>query len=220
MKLKAHSRLGRPKDIAKRDAIMAAAAKLFLSEGFDAVTMDQVAMQAGVSKMTIYSHFDDKETLFENFLTSISDGMTEALDSKIDEGLSLRDRLEITGRGFLQTIGGPLIPSMLLSIIMIRKNPTLARRFYNAGPGRTRAALITLIQKYASRGELQVIRAEWAVDDLMGLWEGGLPAKMMLGIGGPLTLSEIKRRASRAVDVFLRAYAVAPKANVLHRRPR
>ena len=53
---------GRPKDPAKRAAILDAAEKLFLSQGFTGTSMDAVAKEAGVSKLTVYSHFSDKET--------------------------------------------------------------------------------------------------------------------------------------------------------------
>ena len=55
---------GRPKDPAKRAAILEAAKTLFLAGGFSGTSMDAVAKEAGVSKLTVYSHFSDKETLF------------------------------------------------------------------------------------------------------------------------------------------------------------
>jgi TetR/AcrR family transcriptional repressor of mexJK operon len=55
---------GRPKDLAKRQAILDAAKTLFLTKGYANTSMDAVATQAGVSKLTVYSHFNDKETLF------------------------------------------------------------------------------------------------------------------------------------------------------------
>ena len=55
---------GRPKDLGKRAAILDAAKRLFLVQGFTGVSMDQIAAEAGVSKLTVYSHFGDKESLF------------------------------------------------------------------------------------------------------------------------------------------------------------
>ncbi len=55
---------GRPKDLAKRAAILDAAKQMFTQHGFDGVSMDQIAAAAGVSKLTVYSHFGDKEALF------------------------------------------------------------------------------------------------------------------------------------------------------------
>ncbi len=44
----------------KHELIVAAARKLFSSEGFGAVSMDAIAAEAGVSKLTVYSHLDNK----------------------------------------------------------------------------------------------------------------------------------------------------------------
>ena len=55
---------GRPKDLAKRASILEAAKCMFLGHGFEGVSMDQIAAAAGVSKLTVYSHFGDKGALF------------------------------------------------------------------------------------------------------------------------------------------------------------
>src|SRR4051812_37338833 len=50
---------------ARREAILAAALDEFSARGFAAARLDDVARRAGVAKGTIYVHFRDKETLFE-----------------------------------------------------------------------------------------------------------------------------------------------------------
>ncbi|OCG89579.1 TetR/AcrR family transcriptional regulator, partial [Xanthomonas euvesicatoria] len=55
---------GRPKDLGKRAAILGAARTMFMEQGYAGVSMDGIAAQAGVSKLTVYSHFGDKESLF------------------------------------------------------------------------------------------------------------------------------------------------------------
>jgi AcrR family transcriptional regulator len=55
---------GRPKDLEKRAAILDAAKRLFPTSGFEGTSMDAIAADAGVSKLAVYSHFRDKETLF------------------------------------------------------------------------------------------------------------------------------------------------------------
>lgn len=49
----------------KGEAILAGARSEFLRHGYAATTMDRVAAAAGVSKATVYSHFSDKDTLFQ-----------------------------------------------------------------------------------------------------------------------------------------------------------
>ena len=61
---------GRPKDMEKRAAILAAAKALFISNAFAGTSMDAIAADAGVSKLTVYSHFGDKDNLFREVIRS------------------------------------------------------------------------------------------------------------------------------------------------------
>ena len=58
--------------LSTRDAIFAAAARLFSSRGFDGVSMDDTARDAGVNKAMIYYHFADKLALYRAI---VSDGL-------------------------------------------------------------------------------------------------------------------------------------------------
>jgi AcrR family transcriptional regulator len=49
---------------AKRDAILAAASSLFLSEGYDGASMGKIAAAAGLTPNTLYWYFRDKDELF------------------------------------------------------------------------------------------------------------------------------------------------------------
>ncbi|MBD9647951.1 TetR/AcrR family transcriptional regulator [Ensifer sp. PDNC004] len=51
-----------------RDLIVAAAEKLFYAEGIRAVSVDAVAEAAGVTKRTLYYHFDSKDALIAAYL--------------------------------------------------------------------------------------------------------------------------------------------------------
>jgi TetR/AcrR family transcriptional repressor of mexJK operon len=199
-------RSGRPKDTAKREAILKAACGLFASQPFDLVTMEAVADHARVSKMTVYSHFNDKETLFETIVAATADQMISALSGP-ERGDSLRERLIAVGITFLGVILGSDICKMSHTLPgALRANRELAERFYAAGPSRVRSALATMITAAAKRGELVVDDANYAADDLVSLWEGSMPAKIAFGLAELNTPAEIRRRAVRGTDVFMRAY--------------
>lgn len=53
-----------PATSAKAEQILGGAIEVFLASGYAGTSMDRVAAQAGVSKHTIYHHFNDKEGLF------------------------------------------------------------------------------------------------------------------------------------------------------------
>lgn len=204
--LPAISRSGRPKDGAKREAIVTAARVLFASQPFDLVTMEAVAARANVSKMTVYSHFHDKETLFETIVAATADQMIGAL-AEPDRGDRLCERLSAVGTSFLGVTLGSDICKMAHTLPgALRANRALADRFYAAGPARVRAALAAMIATAAERGELAVDDSNLAADDLVSLWEGSMPAKIAFGLAEPGTPEEIRRRALRGTKVFLRAY--------------
>jgi AcrR family transcriptional regulator len=54
----------------RRDAILEAALEEFSARGFAATRLDDVARRAEVAKGTIYLHFADKETLFQELIRS------------------------------------------------------------------------------------------------------------------------------------------------------
>lgn len=53
-----------------RDRILDAANRLFYGEGIRAVSMDAIAGKAGVTKRTLYYHFESKDDLIAGYLTS------------------------------------------------------------------------------------------------------------------------------------------------------
>ncbi|MEX3980874.1 TetR/AcrR family transcriptional regulator [Paraburkholderia sp. EG287A] len=200
------SRAGRPKDPAKRAAIVEAATRLFAGQRYDMVTMEDVALNAGVSKMTVYSHFTDKEALFEDVVRGVSDQMMRGLTDVGSEKLPLRERLTDIGTAFLTVIIELHVGGMVHSLPMLSVNHALRRRLYDAGPGRTLAVLAGIVKEAVERNELIVDSPGEAAQDLVSLWEGELTARILFGVVEPATGEEIAQRAQRGTDVFFRAY--------------
>lgn len=57
---------------AKQTQILKGAIQVFLQRGYAGTSMDRVAISAGVSKQTIYSHFQDKEGLFRALMEQLT----------------------------------------------------------------------------------------------------------------------------------------------------
>jgi AcrR family transcriptional regulator len=63
----------------KQAQILQGALIIFLQQGYEGTSMDRVAKAAGVSKITIYKHFQDKEGLFTALIEQIASQRFEAV---------------------------------------------------------------------------------------------------------------------------------------------
>jgi TetR/AcrR family transcriptional regulator of autoinduction and epiphytic fitness len=78
----------------KRQAILDAAAVQFRAHGFEATSMDKIALEAGVSKRTVYNHFPSKDDLFGATLMALFHAPAGEADTVYDSAAPLRDQLE------------------------------------------------------------------------------------------------------------------------------
>lgn len=63
-----------------KDKIIIKAADLFLNLGFKSVTMDDIAQEMGISKKTIYTHFENKTELVREVTFSLFETISEGID--------------------------------------------------------------------------------------------------------------------------------------------
>ncbi|MCQ8830092.1 TetR/AcrR family transcriptional regulator [Streptomyces malaysiensis] len=68
-----------------RARIAAIATELFLERGFEDVTIAEVAAAAGVSKVTVFAHFDRKEDLLLDRLPDVRDVVRTAIHERADD---------------------------------------------------------------------------------------------------------------------------------------
>ena len=199
---------GRPKDLAKRASILEAAKQLFLEQGYQGVSMDQIATTAGVSKLTVYSHFGDKETLFAAAITaSCEEVLPEELFARPPAG-SLREQLHGIGRAFFDLI----ISDEAISMHRLMNTPGTAENamrelFWNAGPQRLQAAFARFLQPHVDAGRLRIDDIPLAASQFFCLLKGELHPMMACGLCRQPGESEVARHVDATVDLFLRAHA-------------
>src|SRR3954471_20609323 len=90
----------------RRGAIIEAAMDEFIARGFAATRLDDVAKRAGVAKGTIYLHFKDKESMFEELIRTAIVPFVNRLAVLPPPTGSVRDILEAMARMFLHEVAG------------------------------------------------------------------------------------------------------------------
>jgi TetR/AcrR family transcriptional repressor of mexJK operon len=198
---------GRPKDESKRAAILEAAGTCFLRSGFAHTSMDAIAEQAGVSKLTVYSHFRNKDLLFKAMIAA-----------KCSEHRPPAGHLDLVGqdpRAALIQIGTPFVQLMMspevlalnrLVAIESVKNRRLAELLYQAGPQPTLSGFVELLRAWIARGVMDIREPERAADHYFSMLRGMMQFRLIMNIDKAPTEVEIRRHVEDCVDMFLRAY--------------
>ena len=199
---------GRPKDPGKRAAILDAAKRMFVSHGFERVSMDQIAAEAGVSKLTVYSHFGDKESLFaEAVRAHCEQGMPTSLFVAEPE-TPVRQRLTAIGNAFFSMIMTPeaIAGHRILCSPQVATS-AMPALFWEAGPQRVQQGFAELLQRRVASGELEIADTQRAASQFFTLLKGEPHAQAVFGFccGGKVDTPE--EHVAAVVDLFLRAYA-------------
>src|ERR1700742_4550819 len=88
----------------RRAAIVDAAMEEFVARGFAATRIDDIAKRAGVAKGTIYLHFKDKESMFEELVRTAIVPLVARIAVPAPAGGSVRDTIEGFARTFIHEI--------------------------------------------------------------------------------------------------------------------
>lgn len=174
--LKVTSGRGRPKNMEKKALVLRAAATLFMQRGFKGTSMNAVARESGVSKQTLYSHFNDKENLFSAVIRWKLAQHEFTPQKLIFKGVLAAD-LRLFGFYFLKLIMDPEAINMTRMVIgESREHPTLARLFYASGPTEVIVQLETYLQSQGVDNPraravnfLNMLHGERHMRQLMGL---------------------------------------------------
>lgn len=77
----------------RKDEILNAAAQLFAEEGYNSVSLLDIAHAVGLSKTTLYHYFDRKETILGTIVVSTVQKLSEYVDQAVAKQKNPKDRL-------------------------------------------------------------------------------------------------------------------------------
>ena len=201
---------GRPKDMEKRAAILTAAKALFIRNAFAGTSMDAIAADAGVSKLTVYSHFGDKDNLFREVIRSrIQDLLPEDI-YRYDPAVDIGDTLQSIANAHMRIdCEAENIGTFRANLSDCRQgNPRYGKLLWEEGPARTHRLMERLLQLAAEDGALDVPAVKTASIQFFSLIKGDLLLRRLFACDEcPITAAaEIEEMARAGVATFLRAY--------------
>ena len=191
--------IGRPRSQAAHDAVLKAALRLITKRGFRAVSVNNIAAEAGVGKMTLYRHWPNKAALVMDSLLVLIGSETDFPEagSAIE---SLRQQLDLQA-AFFQSSRGTLIRSLVAEA---QSDSELAMAFRERWLNPRREGVRQIMQAAVAEGSL---RSEIDIDTAIDLLYGSLYYRLLLGAGA---LDE--RFVDSIYDQFLEGHGASTQA--------
>ncbi len=195
----------------KFDQVVAGAREVFLNDGFEGASVDDIARRAGVSKATLYSYFPDKRLLFMQVAQNECHAQSTAAMGAIDLGDPPAKVLRHAGMHmstfFLSEFGQRVFR---ICVAEADRFPELGANFYASGPGLIETSLGAYLRMAVDRGELEIPDGDvsLAAHQFAELCKAQVFVKAVFGIQTRFSEAEIARVVDAAVAMFLCQYGV------------
>lgn len=195
----------------KFDQVVAGARTVFLRDGFEGASVDDIAREAGVSKATLYSYFPDKRVLFLEIAAQETRRQADAFEGQMNETLPPEELLPVIGRRILDFILSDFGQSVFrIAVAESERFPEIGLKYYESGPALVKERLSHYLSCCIERGELAIDDIDMAAEQFAELCKAR--AFPMLTFLPNVTLDEAERETiiNSAVRVFLAAYSTKP----------
>jgi TetR/AcrR family transcriptional repressor of mexJK operon len=200
---------GRPRDPERGRRILEAAQRHFNEHGLERASVDAIAADAGVSKMTVYSNFGSKEGLFQavvrNRTATVVAGVPGA--GALDPDQPEKALLAIGARFLALARGDDALGAMRSVYGVAGAQSEVCRAFYKDGPERVNDELATYLRRAHSAGTLKVRNPLQAADLFLSMFLGSGHIRGLLKLKMPDS-RENRALLREAVRVFMAAYGV------------
>jgi TetR/AcrR family transcriptional repressor of mexJK operon len=189
----------------KADAILEAAARVFLADGF-ASSVDRIAAEAGVAKQTVYSRFGSKEGLFRAMAERMKAPLVDLL---LDDGAAEAVLTRFGAATFERLVAAESIRLTRLLIAQAGQFPDLAAVHYAVGPCRNRDVLAAYLDRLAAAGRMPATDCAAAAETFLSLLQGLYRHQLLLGAGEAPDPAARAAHVARVVAQFRALYAIA-----------
>ncbi len=193
----------------KYDQVLDGARTVFLRDGFERASVDDIAREAAVSKATIYAYFPDKQLLFLEVARCECHRQTEEAEASVDGDVPVRVMLTIAAERIASFLMSEFGQRMFRIVVGEGERfPGLGREFYEYGPGLIHDRLVHHIRCYVDNGQLKIEDLDLAADQFAQLCKATIHEKLIFGMAKSITHEDVQRSVCGAVDMFMARYGV------------
>lgn len=191
----------------KFDQVLDGARTIFLRDGFDGASVDDIARAAGVSKATLYSYFPDKRLLFMEVAKAECRRQADETEALIDDRAPVAQVLRLAADRII-AFGMSDFGQGIFRICVAESDrfPALGHEFYHSGPMLIRQRLSRYLRLSADRGELAITDFDLAADQFTQLCKADLHDRLIFGMADCCTPKDVDRIANGAVEMFMARY--------------
>lgn len=202
--------MGRAADPGKDAAILKAATRLFLANGYESVSIEAIANCARVSKVTLYKRFQTKEQLFRVAMMRECARSVDAFAWE-QSAPTLRDQLVDFGWAMDAFLSRPKFLQMERQLASkFAENPEIREAYLGAVPHHLLASLTQILTSEQHAGRLALPSLSLAAEQLFSMLSAFSALERRFG-HKPCT-AVIGARIEGAVDLFLHVYGCKPEA--------
>lgn len=197
---------------AKRCQIVDGARKVFLDDGFEGASIDDIVRTAGVSKATLYRYFPDKSALFAAVVGEECAAQARHFPEVCRGDRSLEAVLIDLARKQIEFVVSPFAQRIFrIAVAESERFPDIGRSFYASGPRRNRERLAPILAAAAASGEIAVPDADHAAQVFFQICSAEIMFERLFSIGEAPSEADIDARTRSAVRTFLTAYRYPPE---------
>ncbi|WP_188112366.1 TetR/AcrR family transcriptional regulator [Salinicola aestuarinus] len=195
----------------RHDALLEAAQRLFLERGFSQVSVNDIVAEAGGSLSTLYRHFGNKEGLFQAMVEHRSHDIYTALTADDIDSLPVEAALTRFGSGLLHKAMDDEALGIYREVVAESpRQPELARRFFDAGPGRMRQVVKEYLDRRVADRSLPPVDTAALAGMYLGMVLGEWHLIQLLQLEAPPSAEAIDARVTRCATLFLGGLRDAP----------